>query len=170
MLSAIYPITSYGDIVYFNTENSIVQAGETVEISIFSTVITSEIRMDRISDTHGGTASNLWINPGYWMVDQGTLINSGNVLIEDVYTFETPVDPKVSGNLYTFDYLVPDVSYGTLITIFADSENGAVNYVGFAGTDDPDITPSSLVLTVVPEPATLALLGLGGLLIRRKRK
>ena len=42
---------------------------------------------------------------------------------------------------------------------------------GFAQTENPSLFTSidQIVITGVPEPATLALLGLGGLLLRRKK-
>jgi len=43
----------------------------------------------------------------------------------------------------------------------------ATNYIGFGGTGQVEI--DNLVVSQVPEPATMALLGLGGLLLRRRK-
>ena len=160
----------YGSVVYFDTANPSVQAGETISVAIFSTEGTNEIRMDKISDNAGGTASNLWINPTYAnIVSSGTLVNSGNVLIKDIKTLPPPVAPQVWGTLYTFDYLVPNVSYGTTITIFADSSNGAINYVYVTELFDSFVTPESLTLTVVPEPASILLFLLGAVTVKLRK-
>lgn len=57
------------------------------------------------------------------------------------------------------------------LTGLADGSAGSINYVGFASAAvDEATTFESFSLTEVPEPSSLALLGLGGLLMSRRRR
>jgi len=164
---------SQAALVYFDTDDPFVLPGETISVNIFSTVETDSIRMDRISDADFGIASNLYLNPdfGTWEFDEGTLVNSGGILIEDIKGGWTPASPAISGVLYSFDYLVPMASTGHTITIFADSSGDAVNHVLALVNDDlVYITPESLTLTVVPEPTAILLLSFGTLFLRKHEK
>ncbi|MHC4068398.1 MAG: PEP-CTERM sorting domain-containing protein [Planctomycetota bacterium] len=166
--------SAVGSVVYFDTANPLVLPGETISISIFSTVETDSIRMDRISDGDFGIASNLYVNPDYPEGSDfniGNIVNSGGVLIEGVRAgLGLPVWSGVTGVLYSFNYLVPQATPGHTITIFADPSNNAVNEI-FSKVDDNlvYVTPDSLTLTIVPEPSTLLLLSFGGLLLRKRR-
>lgn len=159
-------------LVYFDTADPLVLPGETISVSIFSTVETDSIRMDRISDADFGIASNLYLNPDYNPpLNEGVVVNMAGVLIEGVSTGIVPDFPAVSGVLYSFDYLVPMGPPGHIITIFADSSNGAVNEVWCdIGPGLDPITPEALSITIVPEPASIFLLAMGGLLLTRKTK
>ncbi len=158
-------------VVFFDTADPFVAAGETISINIFSTVETDRIWMGRISDGGGGTASNLYLNSNYNPpLNEGTLINENGILIEGISSGVSVIFPAVSGILYSFDYTVSEgVVEDQVITIFADSSGGAINYVySDLGIGLDPVTPQSLSLTVVPEPGTLFLLGLGSLLLRRR--
>ena len=80
-------------------------------------------------------------------------------LIENVVGLVDLFSPPVEGIVYSFDYTVPDVAVGSEWGIFARCTNCI-----------PEAGPHPLELTMVPEPTTIALLGLGGLLLRRSRK
>jgi hypothetical protein len=162
-------------VVFFDTADPLVMPGETISVSIFSTVETDSIRMDRISDADFGTASNLYLNPNYSTpLDEGIVVNISGVLIEGVSTGITPIFPAVSGVLYSFDYTVSEeAAYGQIISLFADLSGGAINEVWCnigPGFRLEAITPESLSLTVVPEPITIVLLGTGSLLLARRNK
>jgi hypothetical protein len=161
---------SQAALVFFDTADPEVLPGETISVTIFSTVDTDSIRMDRISDADAGIASNLYLNPNYDLpLNEGVVVNENGVLIEDVNTGITLAFPAVSGVLYSFDYLVPMAQPGHIITIFADPSNDSVNEVWYdIGSGLESITPEALSLTVVPEPATIYLLLIGGLVALRK--
>ena len=120
--------------------------------------------MDRISDADFGIASNLWLNPNYNSpLEAGVIINTGGILIEGVNSGMLPDFPAVAGILYSFDYLVPQATLGHTITIFGDPSRGAINQVWVdIGPGLEPVTPDSLTLTIIPEPCTLVLLGIGG--------
>jgi hypothetical protein len=131
--------------------------------------------MDRISDADFGIASNLYLNPDYPPgsgYNEGVAVNNNGVLIEGIKAgIGLPVWSGVSGVLYSFDYLVPIAPFGHTITIFADPSGGAVNQVWCdIGPGLEPITPESLTLTVVPEPGTILLFGLGMLLVRKTKQ
>jgi hypothetical protein len=160
-------------VVFFDTNAPFVLPGETISISIFSTEPTSGIRMDRISDDAMGGADNLYLNPGYdWMevFNEGIAVNVDGVLIESVRgELETPSSLPVSGLLYSFNYTVSkEVMYGDIINIFADSSGGAINEVDVIGMID-NVTPKSLAVTVIPEPCSIFLLGLGVLFVEKTK-
>ena len=161
---ALSATASASVVVYFDTADPLVRPGQTISISIFSTVETDNIRMGRISDGDFGIASNLWLNPNYnTPLNPGVIINTGGILIEGVSSGVLPVSPAVSGVLYTFNYLVPQASAGHTITIFGDPSHGAINQVWVhSGPGLEPVTPDSLTLTIIPEPCTLVLLGIGG--------
>jgi len=162
---------SQATVVFFDTADPDVLPGQTISVSIFSTVETDSIKMDQISDADFGIASNLYLNPNYNPpLNEGVAVNESGVLIEGVNTGVAPDFPAVSEVLYSFDYLVPTAPFGHSITIFADPSGGAVNQVWCdIGPGLTPITPESLTLTVVPEPSMILLFSLGGLLLRKRR-
>ena len=64
-----------------------------------------------------------------------------------------------AGTWYTMTYTQNLANYPVVITLYGDDGTGA-----------PDAGNEIDMVTVIPEPATIALLGLGGLLLRRRRR
>ena len=127
-----------------------------------------------INTDNGGTASGPELHDTLELgtgISAGTIVNSGGVLIEDIRGYMPIGDldgvtpfPAV---FHSFEFHVPDLPYSSEITI---SLNGlSLKNVTF-NTIEPVYTVSGpLEIHVVPEPATIALLGLGGLFLRRRK-
>lgn len=75
-----------------------------------------------------------------------------------------------SGVLYSFTLHIPDLPGSTIITITTMSDD--IDYLPAYYQDTTGYIEENfgaLTLHVVPEPITMALLGLGGLLLRRRK-
>ena len=101
----------------------------------------------------------------------GTLVNSGNILIEFIMS-AVPfggTNPAAGETLYSFEYT--PVALG-LVTIDDVSPYGIPPIVTRIGEDDWTFASDvvALDLNIIPEPATIALLGLGALALLRRRK
>jgi len=135
------------------------------------------MELDGITDNAAGNAlGTITAIPVYSSSWNATLapdtINSDGMLIEWMGASQTSVPPTpVSGVLYSFLYHVPTVPFSTMITIqtLSGGVNAYLNEVTY--TSGTLYCPPEIATTihVIPEPATIALLGLGGLLLRRKK-
>ena len=168
LVLAVATMVSAGT-VSFQASNTNVLVGEVVSITVIATGNCTNIAIPQILSDNAGLASNRALAAGFNQFPQvGTIVNAGNVLITGISgatPFAFPPVPVLAGtSLYTFDYTVPEVGAGTVITI---SGAGSLSFM----FDDFSQTTGmgSTSMTVVPEPMTIALLGLGGLFIRRRK-
>ena len=141
-----------------------------ITIEIVADYGVGTLTIDDITTDTGGTASapalGTEIAAGY-VVQPGTLVNAGGILVSDIAGDGGGAMGTVpAGNtVWTFEYHVPDVEEpSTYITIGVNNINMTDQYYGNWVTD-----VGSVVIHVVPEPMTIALLGLGGLFLRRRR-
>ena len=113
-----------------------------------------------------GNVRNMMTNwgagtPRYMLLDRATASMSpaGNIAVGQV--------------LYSFEVTIPsDAVFCDTFTITAALGTPAISPppAGYSHSFDAGpVTTTDLVLHVIPEPATIALLGLGGLLLRRRK-
>jgi hypothetical protein len=163
--------------------------GDTITIELEADYIVSGFGISRITDDVSTSPSDLtgtydgisvWsgfaINP-----ENGDtyLVNSNNWLVDNAagVAVSGTALPPFSGSdcpantpLLTFTYTITnDASLiNTTITITPGTGTGGQNFA--TARSGSSATPTGVSFDVLPEPATIALFGLGGLLLMRRRK
>ncbi len=124
------------------------------------------LSIDQVTGS-GGTASapalNTLLNQA--PVNPGVIINAGGVLLQAVAgSTDLAVGDIAAGEvLWRFEFHVPDLPPSTIIEI------GTLGFFAAAGDfSDMALETNVLAIHIIPEPVTVALLGLGGLLLRRR--
>jgi hypothetical protein len=159
-------------------------------IYLIATGPSSGFAISAVSDGGaGGTASNLWIHPSLTVLSGGFIDNtlaSGDatgILFDTVcgYAMSSPV--SAGEVLFSFEYLAPFPDpdrWETIIMTIAPLQAGTefIDLFGDIYTADDSqgdiggsmcsIEGMTLYSTWIPEPMTVALLGLGGIFLRRR--
>ena len=179
--------------VDFTTPNANVTAGQVVPITIVADMTVKilgvnigETKVSAAPDVTAGAVGT--IHAGFTSVASAGLLCDGStaaparyVLIDrinGVVDTTTSSEIAVGQALYSFNVTIPGTAaVGDTFTIdditgvpvFHPGPGYGTNCTG-AGGNVVLSDVGALTLTVVPEPATIALLGMGGLLLLRRRK
>ena len=179
VLTLVFVMTSAVNavVVSFSAEDGL--PGDTIGITVSSDEQVVSVMLALITDNgFGGTAiPGVWnttftvANPGYNGADFG--FGGGDLIIAN-----GGVDPGIyaTGILYGYSYDIPsDAALGSTITFTVGDIPGMgylsdIVYMVEGASAEMSLTGMEFTANVIPEPMTIALLGLGGLFLLRRRK
>jgi hypothetical protein len=146
---------------------------DVIKIDVVDTQPIITMVIDAISDGGaGGMAEGPQVFNTNFLSHVDGELNSDGQLVEYFFANDTTIPVRgASGILYSFYYHVPNVPYSTMIPIgtYYNDVDWLAPEITYASGQfyNDNLTPT--MIHVTPEPATIALLGLGGLLLRRRK-
>lgn len=179
VLVLVFAMTSWANaaVVSFSAADGL--PGDTIGITVSSDEQVAGVILALITDNgFGGTA-----NPGAWNTTF-TVANAGYnggasgfgtgdlIMADGSISLGFPA----TGLLYSYSYDIPsDAVVGSIITFTVGdlAEYGIASSIGYlveGATAQMSLTGMEFAATVIPEPMTIALLGLGGLFLLRRRR
>lgn len=150
--------------------------GKIITIQLYDSGSVIGMEVDAFTDNPSGTALGSAVLDAYnsnWNVTQNTSLNVDGLLVEGMAAAETVIGASVTGVLYSFEYRVPKVPFSTMLIIGTYNDGGNNWYLAEIDYADGSrwVAPPELCIVIhnLPEPATLALLSFGAVMVRRKR-
>jgi len=179
VLVLVFAMASWANaaIVSFSAADGL--PGDTIGITVSSDEQVVGVMLALITDNgFGGIA-----NPGAWdalfkNADAGYNGAAFDYGQGDLIGATGSVDPSLlaTGILYTYSYDIPsDAAFGSTITFTVGDIPGVgylsyIKYMAEGATTQMSMAGMEFAATVIPEPMTIALLGLGSLFLLRRRK
>ena len=143
---------------------SVIPAGQTIDSAVLYLRLASG-SADVTIDKATGTGATTW--------DEGSLTWNNPAQSGWTYTSAT-ADTKrtTAGQYYTWDIYTSSLSVGETVTLAARDEDATNEYAVFCTKEHQAHLRPYLKVTYTPEPATMVLLGLGGIgvLLKRRRR
>lgn len=148
-----------------------------IEIGIMVDQAATAVTLGAFVSDNGGVAQGPWtLSPNFNLLpNPGVPVNDGTILIELMsgnVNFGSPAVP--AGAIATMVFHVPELESSTYITLddLVDMAHQPFPYSTNVMFDDYSSVADigELVIHVIPEPMTIALLGMGGLFLLRRRK
>jgi hypothetical protein len=141
--------------------------GDTIWINIVGSAWANNFQVGSIISNHGGIATgSRYFDPIFYTgLNYGTVVNAGSpyVLISNIQGRNMALSGSTPPFYYKFQFQVPDTTVPLQLTI---DDYGQTFISNIGSWSVSNITP--LHINVTPEPCTLLLFGIGGLMLRKK--
>lgn len=139
---------------------------DTITIEVVADFGVGNFSISKVKTDNGGTSSSPALHEDFTIspLNDGDVVNSAGVLIQSVAGSTNGFDLSSGTVLWEFEFHVPDLEHSTYITISSEGVDVSDSYYMTSASSIGD-----LEIHVTPEPMTIALLGLGGLFLRRRK-
>ena len=155
-----------------------VSGSDTIKVTITTTTSIGQMvnALTNVSDGDNQANMTLYSTSQWSLGSFGTLAADGSGGVDATMGGALLMGSFAAGDVYSFEFHVPN----TLVKsdyIIIDPAGGSFNYTAASAdtlatidTEGNGADGLPVIVLHVPEPMTIALLGLGGLLLRRRRK